>query len=1171
MKKLLLIAFLFFLFMGIFNTPLFACSSTLHISPTGSVCEGSRVEFTFSGSDYYHLYGAVSGSPIVAVTGSLVVVHPTDTLFLMLVGHDTLGSWDELSCTDTVYFQVNVLGVPDLTVSASGSLSPCEGDSSGVVTLSASSGFVAYYWTDQFSGDTIGSGQSVEVTGFGPFVCWATTSGGCSSYAVFDVDTPQVGLFVVLEVAFPDSLHPTCYPFPNLESGGGVEPVEYHFYFEGVEVTAFSDTLGSGTYKVVAIDSTGCSDSASCVLTIPTVPVAMAGADKFILVGQSDSIGTAATDTVSRYQWFPVVGLSDSSAAMPFASPMVTTTYTLVMLHDWCLTVDSMTVFVTNPIPDVEAVNGSFYYTENKGQMVDDTGAVRSDIQYSNSQTGVWLMGTKFSYSAIQRDSADTTMVHKERIDMAFAAPDAAAKIAKPFNKQVPYNNYFLAHCPDGVTNVKNYGSVVYEDVFPSIDYYFSSNSAGMKQYIVVNEGGDPDDIDFTVSGAQSVYVDGNNDLVLQGAVRNVVIPKPKAFQVENGNWTELESFPEFTVTGNHVKFSVGSYDTGKKLFLKMGKDEAAAASFQNKNMQWSTFWGGSGDEIFFSVTNDSQNNTYICGGSQSLVFPHGSGSVTINDSVAGGMDVIAIKVNSFAVPVWYTYYGGTNYDYGTKILLNHSNNIIIVGNSTSNDFPCHSHTGSYFNDVCNPGSSDGIFLKLNNSGNSVIWATYFGVPDPPADINQSKGAAINSNGDLYVGGICNGQTPLQNETNAAFTDYQTGKSFYCKFNANDSLVWSIKFPGFINSVAADNDGNTFITGYTDQDGFGFHSVLPGGNPAISGQFGGAVDGFVTMFNSSDQVHWSTFLGGNGDDRCTDIAVDKLGYCYVTGSTKSNNFPMVSPSSANGFLDNTPQVSPTSTDAFIARFVARSNEFDTLTWSSYFSGIGEDIGTALAIDDSNRVFLGGHTSGQIPFPNINAWNYWVQDYKGPIDGFIAYFDKDLHLFWTTYYGGNGDYSNWGKDYILDMSVYNSNDLYIVGKTFGSAGDEFPLWDYSSSGSDYYQTSVANAPTKLDGFIGRFNLPYLILGIEPTTNELYETNLYPNPTNNIVNISFNIYDCSDVIIQVFDMKGQNIIKNNYSNLQGQNNISINTLGLSRGIYLVKLLAGSKQITKKLIIQ
>src|SRR5918996_2550039 len=105
---------------------------------------------------------------------------------------------------------------------------------------------------------------------------------------------------------------------------------------------------------------------------------------------------------------------------------------------------------------------------------------------------------------------------------------------------------------------------------------------------------------------------------------------------------------------------------------------------------------------------------------------------------------------------------------------------------------------------------------------------------------------------------------------------------------------------------------------------------------------------------------FSTYLGGLGaNDIGSGIAVDALGYVYVTGITDSTDFPTLSAFQpvANG---------QTQFDAFVSKLSPEG----ALVFSTYFGGTGIDEARAIAVDDTGAVYLsGGTTSADFPTAN----------------------------------------------------------------------------------------------------------------------------------------------------------------------------------------------------------
>jgi PKD repeat protein len=79
-------------------------------------------------------------------------------------------------------------------------------------------------------------------------------------------------------------------------------------------------------------------------------------------------------------------------------------------------------------------------------------------------------------------------------------------------------------------------------------------------------------------------------------------------------------------------------------------------------------------------------------------------------------------------------------------------------------------------------------------------------------------------------------------------------------------------------------------------------------------------------------------------------------------------------------------------------------------------------------------------------------------------------------------------------------------------------------------------------------------------------------VFPNPTNSIANVTFDLMDNSNVKVSLTDMLGQEIQVINQSNLTaGSHQFEVNTNELSNGIYFVNLFVDGKVITQKLIVE
>lgn len=112
--------------------------------------------------------------------------------------------------------------------------------------------------------------------------------------------------------------------------------------------------LSTTTYTVTGTDAVGCSSNAPLTVTVNPLPLANAGTDVAVCPGEITFI-TATGGTI--YVWSPAAGLSDPNVSNPSASPITTTTYSLLVFDDnGCQNTDNITITVS-PAPLVNAGN----------------------------------------------------------------------------------------------------------------------------------------------------------------------------------------------------------------------------------------------------------------------------------------------------------------------------------------------------------------------------------------------------------------------------------------------------------------------------------------------------------------------------------------------------------------------------------------------------------------------------------------------------------------------------------------------------------------------------------------------------------------------------------------------------------------------------------------------
>ena len=81
----------------------------------------------------------------------------------------------------------------------------------------------------------------------------------------------------------------------------------------------------------------------------------------------------------------------------------------------------------------------------------------------------------------------------------------------------------------------------------------------------------------------------------------------------------------------------------------------------------------------------------------------------------------------------------------------------------------------------------------------------------------------------------------------------------------------------------------------------------------------------------------------------------------------------------------------------------------------------------------------------------------------------------------------------------------------------------------------------------------------------------EMSIYPNPVVSEATISFNVEETTTVSYQIYDLSGrmvQNSTLGNYN--EGSHKVTFNVNGLANGTYIVKVQAGTKSNTSKILV-
>jgi hypothetical protein len=596
--------------------------------------------------------------------------------------------------------------------------------------------------------------------------------------------------------------------------------------------------------------------------------------------------------------------------------------------------------------------------------------------------------------------------------------------------KQEGYYNYLIGNDPSKhASYVGLYKEAVVKSVYNGIDLRYYFDKGYLRYDFVVQPGADPSQIKFELDGEYKEYLKNNTlcyttrfgevqmqDLyVYQQSDKKQVQAK---FAQQNGAWQfQLSNYDKTqpliidpliysTYIGGSaddegysiaVDGSGNAYITG---YAKSTNYDITPGTFQTAYgggysdlfvtklnstgtaLIYSTYIGGSSQDEGRSIAIDNFGDVYVTGrtGSTNFYITPGAFQTTIQGSF---FDVFVTKLNSTGTALIYsTYIGGNGGDEPYDIAIDNSGNAYITGNTTSTDYditPGAFQTTNTGNDV--------FVTKLNSTGTALIYSTYIG--GNGNDVGYS--IAVDGSGNAYITG--NTESNDYDITPGAFqTTFGGGANngggggdvFVTKLNSTGSaLIYSTYIGGSRTdmgySIAIDNSGNAYITGYTLSTNY---DITPGSfQTNLEGPIG--TDAFVSKLNSTGTaLIYSTYIGGGLSDYGNSIAIDSSGNAYITGYTNSTDFDITP-----GAFQTTKGGLILSHDVFVTKLNSTGNG---LIYSTYIGGSNNEEGRGIAIDGSGNAFIMGFTTSN-DFPTTLGAFQTIHG-GGTLDVFVTKLD-----------------------------------------------------------------------------------------------------------------------------------------------------------------------------------
>jgi hypothetical protein len=416
----------------------------------------------------------------------------------------------------------------------------------------------------------------------------------------------------------------------------------------------------------------------------------------------------------------------------------------------------------------------------------------------------------------------------------------------------------------------------------------------------------------------------------------------------------------------------------------------------------WSRKLGGFGSDAARGIALGPDGN-FVVTGYFSEQVDFGAGPVT----ALGDKDAFVAKIDGAGKTLWVKQIGGAGEDIGQAVAVDRDGNIVVTGTFTlTADFG----SGKPFESA---GRTD-LFVARYSPDGDHLWSRRAGSPVE----DRGYAVAVDSKNNVIVTGYFGEQAINlggENLGSAGQADI-----FVVKYAATSEHVWSWRIGGRSDdlgrAIAVDKDDNIVLAGDFNDD------IELGGQDRVSS---GNADVLLAKFTPEGRHLWSKTFGSSFHDFAVGLAIDGNGHLIITGGFEVEI----------DFGGETLEGKQNKKEVFLAKLTGAGEHL----WSRSFGGRDDDVGSGLAVDAHNDVYMSGWFWREVDFGGGPL------ESAGQNDIVLAKYAPDGSFVWAKRFGdAGGDFGRSlavdGEGAVVMVGTFRGN-VSFGGDTLEFSGDK----------------------------------------------------------------------------------------------------------------------------------